>query len=140
MKPTTRRQFLRVSTALAGSGTLMASAFSDLSGGDVRIAELATAFWQVVDDQVRYIDEAERIGGVLAYELDDTFRTPYEQLVAREKRVLAALAKVRPNSLAGLIAKMRVACVCKHLNQAAQGNLIEEVFFPALTDLERLAG
>ena len=117
---------------------MVAPASGVYGNDDARVAELAVAFWQVADEQIRFIDEAERIGGILAYELDDGFRIPYEQLVAYEKRVLAALANTRPNSLAGLIIKMRVACACEHLTQASDGSLIEEVFFPALTDLEHL--
>lgn len=138
MNQTTRRRFLQGSALSLGLSSAVAPALSVYSDGDARIAELAITFWRLADEQMRFIDEAERIGGVLAYELNDDFRVIYEQLVAREEYVLAALASVSPNSLAGLITKLRVACVCEHLTKAAEGSLIEEVFFPALSDLEAI--
>jgi hypothetical protein len=105
---------------------------------DARLAALAAAYWRNLGRIHALIDEAERHDFTCAWE-EPPYKAHYDELAAREARLVAAIAETPPDSVVGLAAKMRVATLSEDLLSAPQGDLLTAVFLPALGDLGRLA-
>ena len=136
---TTRRRFLQGSTAALGVKGPLLSAAARKIDEDARLADLITALQSTDNFLLSFIKDAEHMRGVLSYELNDDLRKHHERILAARDDIEAEIAMTRPKSLKALLTKMRMAFYCDHLSQAEHGCVNEEVLYPALCDLERLA-
>ncbi|WP_420346186.1 hypothetical protein [Pelagibius sp.] len=106
--------------------------------GDLRIALLAGRHRCATEAVIDLINEAERRHGPFAYQ-ESEYSGRYHACLAFRKRCTEALAQARPNSIQGIVLKLRSALYCDSLYESDLDCHDETILLPALHDLERVA-